>query len=447
MVATTLRPPGLATPDWLQKLQYAVQFTRYLDRVGAYGDIVRAPLIGNNPNTFLVSSPADIKQVLSGEGGRIGSPPNAHLRPIVGDTSLFVLEGDRHRRERRLLMPSFHGEGIKAYGQIIRDRTLCALDNCKPGIPFPIREVMQNISLDVILKVVFGVVGGERFDLLKSYILQLASTIRSTLFAACLFFPILQKPYGTWAYFKSLQQKIDELLYAQIRDRRQVKADAASGTDILSLLIAARDENGDAMTDGELRDELMTLLLAGNETTANAAAWAMYGIYSHPEVYKRLRAELLELGENPDPAVIAQLPYLNAVCNESLRLHPVAVLTSPRIVKAPVVLQGYAFEPGAILYGCIYLTHRRPDLYPDSLAFKPERFLERSYTPFEFFPFGGGERRCIGEALALFELKLILAAMVVNSALQLVDPRPEIPRRSGVIGTPGRGVPMVLQPD
>ncbi|MDJ0706709.1 MAG: cytochrome P450 [Leptolyngbyaceae cyanobacterium MO_188.B28] len=447
MAATSIRPPGPETPDWLQKLQYAFQFTRYLDRVGAYGDVVRAPLIGNNPNTFLVGSPAGIKQLLSGDGGRIGSPPNSHLRPIVGDTSLFVLEGERHRRERRLLMPSFHSERIKDYGHIIRDLTLCALADRKFGIPFPIREVMQNISLDVILKVVFGVVGGNRFDLLKSYILRLAETMRSPLFAACLFFPILQKPYGTWAYFKSLQQKIDELLYAQIRDRRQVKADAAPGTDILSLLIAARDENGDAMTDGELRDELMTLLLAGNETTANTAAWAMYGIYSNPEVHKRLRAELLELGETPDPAVIAQLPYLNAVCNESLRLYPVAVLTTPRMVKAPVVIQDYAFEPGAILYGSIYLTHRRPDLYPDPLAFKPERFLERSYTPFEFLPFGGGERRCIGEALALFELKLIVAGLVVNSALQLADQRPEIPRRSGVIVTPGRGVPMVLQHD
>ena len=133
---------------------------------------------------------------------------------------------------------------------------------------------------------------------------------------------------------------------------------------------------------------------------------------------------------------IARLPYLSAVCNESLRLFPVALLTGPRIVKAPVEIQGYTFEPGAILYGCIYLTHRRPDLYPEPLEFKPERFLERAYTPFEFLPFGGGERRCIGEALALFELKLIVAAMVMNSALTLADQRPESPRRSGVLWCP-----------
>ncbi|MEO1147342.1 MAG: cytochrome P450 [Cyanobacteria bacterium J06638_22] len=445
MVATVTRPPGLSTPDWVQKLQYTVRPIHYLDTVGAYGSIVRAPLIGDNPNTFLVSSPAGIQQLFSGAGGRISSPPNRLLRPIVGDASLFFLEGDRHRRERRLLMPPFHGDRIKTYGDTIRDLATHALADRQPGIPFPIREVMQDISLDVILKVVFGVTGAERFARLKGYILRLAETLRSPLFASCLFFPALQKPYGPWATFTDVQQKIDELLYAQIRDRRQEAADESPNTDILSLLIAARDEDGNAMTDGELRDELVTLLLAGNETTASAASWVMYWTYRHPGVLERLRAELQELGSNPDPMAIARLPYLSAICNESLRLFPVAMLTVPRIVKAPVEIQGYAFEPGSILYGCIYLTHRRPDLYPEPLSFKPERFLERTYTPFEFLPFGGGERRCIGEALALFELKLVVTAMVMNSALKLADQRPESPRRSGVIVVPGRGVPMVLQ--
>ncbi|MEO1521881.1 MAG: cytochrome P450 [Cyanobacteria bacterium J06633_2] len=445
MVATTTRPPSLSTPDWVQKLQYTVRPTHYLDTLGTYGNVVRTPLIGDNPNTFLVSSPAGIQQLFSGEGGRIGSPPNRLLRPIVGDASLFFLEGDRHRRERRLLMPPFHGDRIKTYGNTIRDLTTHALANRQPGIPFPIREVMQDISLDVILKVVFGVTGAERFTRLKSCILSLTGTMRSPLFTSCLFFPVLQQPYGPWAVFTAIQQKIDELLYAQIRDRRREEASDSPDTDILSLLIAARDEDGNAMSDSELRDELMTLLLAGNETTASAASWAMYWIYRHPNVLERLRAELQELGSNPDPTAIARLPYLGAVCNESLRLYPVAVLTVPRIVKAPVEIQGYAFEPGNILYGCIYLTHRRPDLYPEPLEFKPDRFLEKTYTPFEFLPFGGGERRCIGEALALFELKLIVAAMVMNSALMLADQRPESPRRSGVIVVPGRGVPMVLQ--
>lgn len=184
------------------------------------------------------------------------------------------------------------------------------------------------------------------------------------------------------------------MLYAQIRDRRQEEADTPPGTDILSLLTVT---DGNAMTDGELRDELMTLLLAGNETTASAASWAMYWIYRHPDVLERLRAELQGLGANPDPTAIARLPYLSAVCNESLRLFPVVVLTVPRIVKAPVEIQGYAFEPGSILYGCIYLTHRRPDLYPNPLAFKPERFLERTYTPLNFCPLGVANVAVLGK--------------------------------------------------
>lgn len=156
MVATVTRPPGLSTPDWVQKLQYTIRPIQYLDTIGSHGHVVRAPLIGDNPNTFLGISPVGIQQLFSGAGGRISSPPNRLLRPIVGDASLFFLEGDRHRRERRLLMPPFHGN----------------------------------------LKVVFGVTGAERFALLKSYILRLAGTLRSPLLVSCLFFPALQKPYG-----------------------------------------------------------------------------------------------------------------------------------------------------------------------------------------------------------------------------------------------------------
>jgi cytochrome P450 len=236
---------------------------------------------------------------------------------------------------------------------------------------------------------------------------------------------------------------MSELVYAEIRARRN--QNHALGLDILSLLISAHDEIGKPMTDAELHDQLITLLLAGQETTASAIAWALYSIHRHPEVSKKLLVELNHLGEAPDPTTIVQLPYLTAVCHETLRLFPVAVLTVPREVKEPVELMGYQLEPEMRLYGCIYLTHQRPDLYPEPKLFKPERFLERQFSPYEFLPFGGGARRCIGEALAQFEMKLVLATMLSRYRLAIADQSPEYPQRRGVTFAPARGVQMVLE--
>ncbi|HEY9804930.1 MAG TPA: cytochrome P450, partial [Candidatus Obscuribacterales bacterium] len=237
--------------------------------------------------------------------------------------------------------------------------------------------------------------------------------------------------------------QIDQLLYAEIQARRQ-HPDPASA-DILSLLLSAQDETGKGMSDVELKDELMTLLLAGHETTASAIAWAFYWVHKFPHIREKMLQELATLGETPDPVSLARLPYLTAVCHETLRIYPIAVLTVPRAVKEPVELMGYSLQPGARLYGCIYLIHHRPDLYPDSKQFKPERFLERQFSPYEFLPFGGGIRRCIGEALALFEMKLVLATILQRYELELADPTPERPKRRGVTLGPEKGVKMVLR--
>ena len=192
-------------------------------------------------------------------------------------------------------------------------------------------------------------------------------------------------------------------------------------------------------------DELMTLLLAGHETTATALAWALYWVHKLPNIREQILQELETLGDNPEPLNIARLPYLTAVCNETLRIYPVAVLTVSRAVKESVELMGYRLEPGTRLYGCIYLTHHREDIYPNSQQFKPERFLERQFSPYEFLPFGGGVRRCIGEALALFEMKLVLATILQRYELALADQRPERPKRRGVTFAPERGVKMVMR--
>ncbi len=359
---------------------------------------------------------------------------------------MFVMEGDRHRRERKLVMPPFHGDRMRSYGQLIVDLTEKAFAQLVPNQSFTARTVMQDISMEVILKVVFGLSDGEQFRQLKQRMTALTDAFKSPFLAGLLFFPSLQKDLGTWSpweYVCHLQRQIDELLYAEIRTRREQHDPSRS--DILSLLLSARDEAGEAMTDVELRDELMTLLLAGHETTATAIAWALYWVHKFPNIREQIFQELETLGDNPEPLNIARLPYLTAVCNETLRIYPVAVLTVPRAVKEPVELMGYPLEPGTRLYGCIYLTHHREDIYPNSQQFKPERFLERQFSPYEFLPFGGGIRRCIGEALALFEMKLVLATILQRYELALADQRPERPKRRGVTFAPERGVKMVMR--
>jgi cytochrome P450 len=244
-----------------------------------------------------------------------------------------------------------------------------------------------------------------------------------------------------WGKFMRLRYQVDELIYAEIHQRR-LQPDS-SRNDILSLMMAATDESGQPMSDEELRDELVTLLIAGHETTATSIAWALYWIHRHTEVQEKLLQELDTLGDNPDPNVVLRLPYLNAVCSETLRLYPVATLALNRVVKSPLEIMGYKFEPGTLLVPCIYLTHHREDIYPEPKQFKPERFLDRQYAPYEYLPFGGGNRRCIGLAFALFEMKIVLATLLSHWQMELPDSKPVLPVRKGALLGPSQGVRMV----
>ena len=208
--------------------------------------------------------------------------------------------------------------------------------------------------------------------------------------------------------------------------------------------MASRDEQGEAMTDEELRDELMTLLFAGHETTATALTWALYWIHKLPEVKEKLLAELDSLGETPDSNAILKLPYLNAVYCETLRIYPVAMLTFRREVASPVSLVGHELEPGTQVMGSIYSIHHDEDLYPEPNKFRPERFLERRFSAYEFIPFGGGTRRCIGMALAQFEMKLILAKIILDLDLNLVTSGEVKAKRRCVVTGPNRPIEMVV---
>jgi cytochrome P450 len=307
---------------------------------------------------------------------------------------------------------------------------------------------MQAISLRVILRAVFGLDEGLRFQQLSQLLTSLLDTFNPPLSSSLLFIKALQQdlgPWSPWGRFLRQKQQIDELLHAQIQERRA--ENDLSRTDILSLMLSARDENGQPMTDDELRDELMTLLFAGHETTATALAWALYWIHYLPEVREKLLEELDALGENPDPGEIFRLPYLGAVCSETLRIYPVGLFAFGRMLRSPINLMGYELPAGMMLSPCIYLVHHREDLYPEPKRFKPERFLERQYSPYEFIPFGGGNRRCIGIALAQYEMKLVLATILRKKQLALIDNRPIKPVRRGVTMAPAGGVRMVLTGD
>ncbi|MDZ4877622.1 MAG: putative cytochrome P450 137 [Chroococcidiopsis cubana SAG 39.79] len=453
MISKPRFPDGSPAPRWLQKIQYAQNSIAYMDAAQRYGDIFNAPVIGDRDVVLFISNPQALQHIFANDTKQFIAPPNQHVQPLAGDYSLFTLSGSRHRRERRLLMPPFHGERMQTYGQLICERVDKSMRKLSIGTRFSARELAQEISLEVILKVVFGIHQEDRFNHLKSLLVHFTDSLQSPFIGGLLLFPSLQKDWGTrspWGYLRSLQRQIGELVYAEIRVKRSYLEENRRnhnqmlGSDILSLMISARDETGQPMTDIELHDELITLSIAGQDTTASAIAWALYAIHRHPQVGEKLEEELNRLG-SPDPTSIVQLPYLTAVCHESLRLFPVAVLTNPREVNEPVELMGYNLEPGIRLYGCIYLTHQRPDIYLEPKLFKPERFLERQFSRYEFLPFGGGVRRCIGEALALFKMKLVLATMLSRYRLALADREPEYPVRRGVSFAPARGVQMILE--
>jgi cytochrome P450 len=412
-----------------------------------YGDIFTTRVVGNSKPLVFISNPQAIQEIFTADSKQFEAPGNLNgiLRPLLGDQGVILLEGDRHRKRRQLLMPPFHGDRMRAYSQLILDITDREIGKWEIGKPFSIRSSMQEITLQVILQAVFGLHEGERFQQLKQLLCSLLNVTASPISSSLLFFKFLQQdlgPWSPWGSFLRQRQQVDELLYQEIRERREQPD--SSRTDILSLLMSARDEQGQPMTDVELRDELMTLLVAGHETTATALAWAFYWIHKLPEVHDQLLDELDSLGDDPDPNTVARLPYLNAVCSETLRIYPVALITFPRSVKSARSLMGYDLEPGTILAGCIYLTHHREDLYPEPHRFQPQRFLERQFSPYEYLPFGGGSRRCIGMAFAQMEMKLVLARVLSHLQLAVAEPRPVQPVRRGVTLSPAGGVRMVV---
>lgn len=441
-------PNSLKAPSLLQKLQWIADPVAFMESAAQqYPDIFTAEVVSFGDTVVFVNHPQGIQEIFNNDRKKFVAVGelNKILQPLAGKHSVLMLDRNRHKWRRQIVMPAFHGERIKVYGQQIFDITEKVFAQLPINQPFLARDIVQEISIQVILKTVFGVYEGEHFQQLRKLLVSVLDLFNSALTSCVLLFPVLQQDLGAWSpwgRFIRLKQQIDELLYAEIaRCREQANSERI---DILSMLISAKDEAGEQMTDAELHDELITLLLAGHETTATSIAWALYWIHHQPEVLEKLLEELQTIGDWSDSMSIARLPYLTAVCNETLRICPPVMLTFPRVVQEPVELLGHCLETGTVVAGCIYLTHHREDLYPESQKFKPERFLERQFSPFEFMPFGGGARVCIGQALGVFEIKLVLAKILSSYQLALGDRRPEKLGRRTISLAPANGVKMVI---
>ena len=444
----TKLPPTVKTPAIVTMIKALLdQFGTLEKYQQKYGEIFYSPKSSLYPANVIFSNPEAIERVFTADPSlfEVDQQSNAPVRVLLGNNSLVLLDGIKHKRHRKLLMPPFHGEKMKSYGQTMVEITKKVIARWEIGQTICIRDYTQEISLQVILKTIFGLDEGQKYDRLKEILVDWLEIFNSRLNSFFLLFPALQKDLGAltpWGKFLRQKRQIQDILEAEC-DRRRQNLDTLGG-DILSLLIEARYEDGGTMSNEEIRDELMTMLFAGHETTASTLAWSFYWLHRFPEIGQKCKAELSSVSENVQYTDIVKLPYLSAVVSETLRLNPVVAFVG-RQLKKPLELIGYQFEAGTSLFPSIYLTHQREDIYPEPKKFKPERFLERQFTPYEFLPFGGGNRRCLGYAFALLEMKLVLATILSNVELELLDDRSLQSARRGFTFTPAGGVKMKVK--
>src|SRR4051794_2717242 len=356
--------------------------------------------------------------------------PRQVLAPVTGQSSILLLDGDPHIRMRKLMLPPFHGEAIEHYGELIGQVTDREIDRWRVGDTIRTRTVAQSITMEVIIRAVFGISDPGRIAGLRRLLPRLSSPSPLLL--------LVQRdlgPRSPWGRFVRLRDHVDRLLFEEIAKRRD-DPDRDTRTDILTLLLSARDEAGEPLTDRELRDELVTILLAGHETTATSIGWAFERLLRTPAALERLTREV----EARDPG-----DYLEAVIKETLRVRPVV----PEVFRAPTSsteLGGYQFAPGTQLAASILLVQLDPKLYPpDPDAFRPERFLDGAPEPYTWVPFGGGVRRCLGAAFATLEMQIVIAAILSRTRLRAPRPKSEKARFRGVTLLPSRGGEAVIE--
>ncbi len=388
------------------------------------------------PPLVQFSDPAAVKAIFADDGeGMHAGEANDVLRPFLGTYSVLVLDGPRHRAQRRLLLPPFRGSRMRAYGEAMRDISVAAVERWPCGETVVTQRLMQDITLDIILRTVFGMEDGADQDRMRGLLVSGLRILDNPLFLIRGF----QKDWGPrspWGRFLRLRAQTHREMDALIARRRR----EGTGEDILSILLGATHEDGSPMSDEEIRDELLTLLVAGHETTATGLSWALHRFSIHPEHLRRAQDELAEAFGNGPVEPGTALPFLDAFARETLRIHPV-IGGVGRKLQRPTTIAGVALPKG-VMVGCpIYLVHFDPTRWPSPERFDPERFLEKSPAPYSYFPFGGGIRRCIGEAFALYEMRIALAVILQRLEPIAVTRRVRTQRRNITL-TPAGGLPL-----
>jgi len=420
------------SPLW-QTLAWSFRPLAFMARGRAeIGDAFSVSFVGFERPMVLISDPAAVKALYTER--RNGLPPGRsfQLEPVLGARSVLLLEGEEHIARRRLMLPPFHGERMRSYEGIVEDIVTTEIDSWPIGREFPIHERMLAVTLEVILRAVFGVAEGPRLDALRG---MLGNLLVETGSPTMILRALVARRRGRdpLASVRTRLDQVDEALMAEIAEHRR-RPDLEQRDDILSMLMTATFEDGTEMDDRELlRDQLMTLLLAGHETTATALAWTLDLLLRHPVEMGLLRRSL----ENGEDA------YLKATISESLRLRPVVPLAGRRLA-ADLVTDDLELPAGTDVTAAIWLTHTDPKLYPDPFAFRPERFLEAAPETYAWIPFGGGVRRCLGAAFAEFEMRIALREVLLRTSLHKVDPRPERTGRRNITFSPRAGTPVVL---
>jgi cytochrome P450 family 135 len=413
----------------------ARQTVRWIYRPGAmledcqrrYGDMFTLRIAHEGTWVFL-AHPDMVKQVFTGDPRVLhAGEANVVVQPFLGNNSVLLLDEAAHMSQRKLMLPSFHGERMRGYEQTMAEVAAEEIESWPSGEPYAVRPAMQRITLEVIMRTVFGVQDGARRERLRRMLSNLlewgSNPSRMAMLAT-----LGPQRIGRLGMFRRVRAPADELIYEEIRSRREA-SDLEERDDVLSLLLQARHEDGSPMSDEELRDELMTLLVAGHETTASSLAWAVERSVRTPGVLERLR-------DGDDE-------YVDAVCKETLRLRPILALVLRRLTE-PMEIGGVELPAGVNLAPCIYLIHRRPDVYPDPYAFRPERFIEQPAGTYTWIPFGGGVRRCLGASFALFEMRVVLRELVARLELRAADARPERITRRAITLVPERGGEVVV---
>jgi cytochrome P450 len=417
-------PVALQTALWVRRAQWMLgECSR------RFGDTFTLRIAGQG-TWVVVSDPGDVETVFkadpeiarAGEGNRI-------LGPILGPDSVLLLDGRAHLRQRKLMLPAFHGRRMAAYRELIAGIARAEIERWPRGAPQRLRPRMQALTLEVILRAVLGVSDPVRREELRHALRRLLAMGTDPRWGS-LFVVLGPDRLADFAPFRRRRDPVDRLLYAEIAERRRAGvrtgAEPEQGDDIMSLLLAARHEDGSPMSDSELRDELMTLLVAGHETTANALAWACERLARHPEVMERLAAEARAGTETA---------YVSAVVQETLRLRPVISIVQ-RVLAEPFTVAGYDLPAGTVVTPALYLVNRRPELYADPERFEPERFLGQPPGTYTWIPFGGGVRRCLGAAFAQFEMETVLHELAARARLTPVRPASEPVLRRAVTETP-----------